>query len=89
MFVSFQASLERQFEFIQKQWLADGNVFGLGADRDPIVGSGNREGSGDLMVIQGSPPLYLNLPAFVSTRGGDYFLLPGRAGLRALATGQW
>ncbi|MGB0095981.1 MAG: Dyp-type peroxidase [Solirubrobacteraceae bacterium] len=89
MFVSFQSSLERQFEFIQKQWLADGNVFGLGADRDPIVGSGNREGSGDLMVIQGSPPLYLNLPAFVSTRGGDYFLLPGRTGLRALATGQW
>ena len=38
------------------------------------------------MVIQGSPPLFLSgLPRFVTTRGGDYFLLPGRAGLAALA----
>jgi hypothetical protein len=38
------------------------------------------------MVIQGSPPLFLSgLPGFVTVRGGDYFLLPGRAGLRTLA----
>jgi len=40
------------------------------------------------MVIQGSPPLFLGrLPQFVTMRGGGYFLLPGRAGLQALATG--
>jgi hypothetical protein len=40
------------------------------------------------MVIQGSPPLFLSrLPRFVTMRGGGYFLLPGRAGLQALATG--
>lgn len=90
MFVSFQASIEHQFEFIQKQWLGDGNVFGLGADRDPIVAGRAGQGSGGTMVIQGSPPVYLTcLPTFVRTRGGDYFLLPGRAGLQALATGGW
>jgi Dyp-type peroxidase family len=87
MFVSFQASIERQFEFVQKQWLGDGNVFGLSDDRDPLV-SGYSDGRERRMVIQGSPPLFLSgLPQFVTLRGGDYFLLPGRAGLQALATG--
>ena len=38
MFVCYQASIERQFEFVQQQWLGDGNVFGLGNDRDPLGG---------------------------------------------------
>jgi Dyp-type peroxidase family len=88
MFVCYQASIERQFEFVQQQWLGDGNVFGLGEDRDPLaagVASG-ADGGGGRMVIQGSPPLFLSgLPGFVTVRGGDYFLLPGRAGLRTLA----
>jgi Dyp-type peroxidase family len=91
MFVCFQASIERQFEFIQKQWLGDGNVFGLGVDKDPIV-AGSSMGGADRqagMVIQGKPPLFLSgIPRFVTMRGGDYFLLPGRAGLEALAAGR-
>jgi Dyp-type peroxidase family len=87
MFVCFCASLERQFEFVQKQWLSDGNVFGLGGDDDPITGG---RASADTMVIQGEAPIYLTgLPRFVTTRGGDYFLLPGRAGLEALAYMDW
>jgi Dyp-type peroxidase family len=87
MFVSFCASLERQFEFVQKQWLSDGNVFGLGADDDPITGGRT---TSDRMVIQGQAPLYLSgIPRFVRTRGGDYFLLPSRAGLQALAYMDW
>ncbi len=87
MFVCYQASIERQFEFVQQQWLGDGNVFGLGDDRDPLVAGDVGGGSvGGRMVIQGSPPLFLSgLPRFVTVRGGDYFLLPGRTGLRALA----
>jgi Dyp-type peroxidase family len=86
MFVCFQSSIERQFEFVQRQWLGDGNVFGLEDDRDPVAVGTPAEGG--QMVIQGSPPLFLSgLPRFVTLRGGDYFLLPGRAGLEALATG--
>ena len=91
MFVCYQASIERQFEFIQQQWIGDGNVFGLGDDRDPIVaGPRPPDGTGSEMLIQGRPPLFLSaLPRFVTTRGGDYFLLPGRAGLKALASRRW
>jgi Dyp-type peroxidase family len=83
MFVSYQADIERQFEFIQQRWLADGNALELGSDADPLVaGEGGRD-----MVIPGEPPVYLSgIPNFVRTRGGAYYLLPGAAGLRALAT---
>jgi Dyp-type peroxidase family len=87
MFVCFCASLEHQFEFVQKQWLSDGNVFGLESDEDPVTGG---RATSDGMVIQGEAPIYLTgLPRFVKTRGGDYFLLPGRPGLEALAYMDW
>jgi Dyp-type peroxidase family len=85
MFVSYQAAIERQFEFIQRQWLMDGNALRLGDDRDPLLAG---EGSPGEMVIQGRPPVFLaGLPSFVTTRGGGYYLLAGIAGLRALAAG--
>ncbi len=85
MFVAFQSAIERQFEFIQGQWLGDGNALRLGGDRDPIAAP---EGPPGEMVIQGRPPAFITgLPRFVATVGGGYFLLPGMAGLRALAAG--
>ncbi len=85
MFVAYQAELERQFEFIQSQWLGDGNALRLGDDRDPLVAGMESPGE---MVVQGRPPIFLTgLPGFVTALGGGYFLLPGVAGLRALATG--
>ncbi len=39
LFYAFNASFARQFEFIQSQWLNDGNALGLGIDRDPVAGS--------------------------------------------------
>ncbi len=39
LFYAFNASFARQFEFIQSQWLNDGNALGLGADTRPGGGS--------------------------------------------------
>ena len=88
MFVCYQADIKRQFEFIQRQWLSDGDALQLGSDPDPLVApQGTRRG----MVIPGQPgcpPVFLRgIPPFVTTRGGGYYLLPGTAGLRALAAG--
>jgi Dyp-type peroxidase family len=80
MFACYQASIERQFEFIQSQWCGDGNAFGLGSDPDFIAG--HCEGK---MTIQGTPPTFLPMRKFVTTRGGDYFFAPGIAGLRYIA----
>jgi len=86
-FIAFNASIERQFEFVQQQWMNFGNDFLLGNDRDPLIGS--RDGH-DKLIIQGDgnghPPWVTStLPTFVVTRGGDYFFMPSLSGLRFLA----
>ena len=85
VFVCFQASLDRQFETIQRQWCNDGNIFGIGADRDFLLGGPAGNGK---MTIQGTPPYFLSgLLPFVQTRGGEYLFMPGLDALRALAAG--
>jgi Dyp-type peroxidase family len=85
VFVSFQASISRQFEGVQVQWLNAGNIFGLGHDKDFILG--DPAGTGK-MTIQGSPPFFLTpQEVFVRTRGGEYLFVPGMTGLAALADG--
>jgi Dyp-type peroxidase family len=85
VFVSFQSSISRQFEGVQVQWLNAGNVFGLGHDKDFILG--DPQGAGK-MTIQGRPPFFLApQDVFVRTRGGEYLFVPGMTALAALADG--
>jgi Dyp-type peroxidase family len=85
VFVSFQASISRQFEAVQLQWLNDGNIFGLGHDKDFLLGSPDGKGK---MTIQGDPPFFLSpMETFVKTKGGEYLFVPGISGLAAIADG--
>ena len=87
-FVAFNADLEDQFEFVQKQWL-NGPVGNGSHSRDPLVGVGPERG----MVIEGDPGagrlpiLLLDLPNFVTFQGGQYYFYPALAGLRWLCAG--
>jgi Dyp-type peroxidase family len=83
IFVCFCASLARQFETVQAQWCGDGNIFGLGGDRDFLLLDDDRPTA--KMTIQGEPPRFLSpQPATVTVRGGEYLLVPGISGLRAI-----
>ncbi len=85
VFKCYQADIERQFEVIQSRWIDDGDPFGVGDDRDPIIGY-HAEGGGR-MVIQGHPPVVLGrLPTFTTVRGGEYLVRPGLRALRWLAS---
>ncbi len=85
VFVSFQASIARQFEGVQGPWLSDGNIFGLGHDRDYLLGDAT---GGGKMTIQGRRPFFLApQQQLVTTRGGAYLFVPGMTALRALAAG--
>lgn len=87
VFVSFQASISRQFEAVQIQWLNDGNIFGIGHDKDFLLGDPIPHAGGK-MTIQGDPPFFLTpQEAFVKTRGGEYLFVPGLTALGALANG--
>lgn len=88
MFIVLNASISRQFEFVQQQWVNYGNEFNQGNDTDPIIGT--RQGN-DQMVIPGNDKegrdtvICDELKQFVRCRGGDYFFLPGVAAFEGLA----
>ena len=85
VFVSFQASIFRQFEGVQTPWINDGNIFGLGTDKDYLLGDPS---GATKMTIQGEKPYFL-APSepFVVTRGGEYLFVPGMSGLKAIVEG--
>lgn len=85
VFVCFNASISRQFESIQLQWLNDGNSFHLGHDSDFLLGDPIGTGK---MTVQGRPPFFLAPQGpLVRMRGGEYLFVPGITGLAALADG--
>jgi Dyp-type peroxidase family len=89
MFLAYNSGLD-QFEFVQNTWINFGDNFQQGNDTDPITGSGDRR----RMMIPGDettgrrPFLCWGIPRFVTTKGGDYFFVPGLTGLRLLASQQ-
>ncbi|HET6168935.1 MAG TPA: Dyp-type peroxidase [Terracidiphilus sp.] len=88
IFMALNASLSRQFEFVQQQWIQYGNDSHLGNDKDALMG--NHGGQGRL-AIQGdatpaNPPFACShLPDFIELRGGDYFFLPSITALGMIA----
>jgi hypothetical protein len=88
--MALNASISRQFEFVQQQWVQYGNESHLGNDKDPLMG--NHGGHGRF-VVQGdrnpaNPPFICShLPDFVELRGGDYFFLPSITALGMIAMG--
>ena len=90
IFMALNASIFRQFEFVQQQWIQYGNDAHQGNDKDFLVG--NHDGTGKFMV-QGTadphnPPFLCGgLPSFVELRGGDYFFIPSLTALAMIATG--
>jgi Dyp-type peroxidase family len=89
IFMCLQASISRQFEFVQSQWLNRGNAFTLGEDQDLMLGP--QDGATPhKMTIPGNPPFFVGpLERAVTVRGGEYFFVPGLNGLgfRAAAAG--
>lgn len=86
LFMCLQASIARQFEFIQGQWLNGGNAFTLGEDQDVLVGAQDVDGP-HKMTVPGNPPFFVGpLQRVVTVRGGEYFFVPGVNGLEFLAS---
>lgn len=84
------ASLTRQFEFVQQQWLNYGLDFGQGNDTCPLVGSHAHDARFVIAAdpASGHPPFIASeLPQFVSMRGGDYFFMPSMTALRMIGMG--
>lgn len=76
----------RQFEFVQSQWVNDGDFVSQGSRTDPIVGRRDRA---DDYLYPAKPVRrrLTGLPDFTVTRGGEHVFLPSLTGLRWLASG--
>src|SRR5262244_2338263 len=84
VFLLIGAHQQRQFEFVQSQWVTDGNFISHGTEQDPIIGNG--EGDGVFTIPKRPVRRRLQgLPAFVTVRGGEYCFMPGLRALRWLA----
>jgi Dyp-type peroxidase family len=76
------ASIERQFEVVQRAWLGDPHFDGLSNETDPLVGSGGAF----TIPSRGLPRRLTGIPRFVTVRGGEYLFLPSVSALKWLAT---
>ena len=78
-----QADIERQFEFVQKEWMKGGEFIGLDAnEQDPINGDG---GEGSQLSVPGAKrPFLFDLPTFVTVKGSEYLFAPGLKALEGL-----
>ena len=87
IFIAINASITRQFEFIQKMWVNDGDFIDGGQEKDPVIG--NHE-PGAVFTIPATPisKCLTGLSSFVVTQGGGYFFLPGIKALRYLCGSQ-
>jgi Dyp-type peroxidase family len=87
VFMVICASIFRQFEFVQQQWIQYGLDFNAGNNTCPLLGNHDRH------VIPsdpktGAPPYIMSkLKNFVEMRGGDYFFIPSLTALRMMAMG--
>lgn len=86
-FMAINASIEHQFEVLQKDWANRGDFAGLDADDvDPIIGERKKDARFRLLDAQGKPKR-MTLQRFVTLRGGGYFFIPSLSALRTLAAG--
>jgi Dyp-type peroxidase family len=83
VFVCFCASLEQQFEFVQRRWVMDAEFPKRGDGPDPVLGNGGTNalhGHGATKKLRFKP--------FVTTTGAVYAFSPSRWALRAIAAGR-
>jgi deferrochelatase/peroxidase EfeB len=87
------ASIERQFEFVQQQWINYGNDFKAGNDKEILLGNHDAKDPGRAVFAvdakSENPPFFLNkIPRLVETRGGEYFFIPSISALNLIADGK-
>ena len=85
-FLFISAKAMATIEFLQQEWINDGNFVDLGDERDPIIGLQEEEAT---FTIPKDPVrrLVRGIETFNVLRGGEYFFMPSISGLNWLAKG--
>jgi Dyp-type peroxidase family len=85
LFMSYQASIETQFEFMQQKWINNLHFPSNGNGSDPILvnGPATKRGYAIEYGIPGSIK-YKPFKSFITLKGGEYFFAPSIAFLKSL-----
>jgi Dyp-type peroxidase family len=85
VFVALNASIERQFEFVQQTWVNATHFDGTRGEADPLLAGhlGERHMTLPRETLR---TRMAGLSRFVTVRGGAYFFMPGLRALRHLAS---
>jgi deferrochelatase/peroxidase EfeB len=78
LFMCLNGDIERQFEFVQQTWLMSPSFHGLSCEKDPVLGDGETGACGFTIPSRQGPIALSSMPAFVTTKGGGYFFMPGK-----------
>jgi Dyp-type peroxidase family len=92
IFVSYQSSIERQFEFLMQNWVNGDDAPHFGGGRDAVLGRHRPQGemSETSIAIADKGGTVDRLPQtgdFIIPRGGGYFFAPSLTGLERLVGG--
>ena len=82
-FLFISAKAMATIEFLQQEWINDGNFMGIGNERDPIIGL---QGSDSTFTIPKDPVRHRvhGIETFNVLRGGEYFFMPSLSALKWL-----
>jgi Dyp-type peroxidase family len=84
IFLFISARAMATLEFLQQEWINDGDFVGANGERDPIIG---RQEEGATFTIPKEPVRRRihGIETFNVLRGGEYFFMPSISGLKWLA----
>ena len=83
-FLFMSAKAMATIEFLQQEWINDGNFIGAGNERDPIVGL-QEEGATFTIPKEPVRRRVHGIETFNVLRGGEYFFMPSLSALKWLA----
>lgn len=80
-FLLISAKAMTTIEFLQQEWINDGNFMSLGGEREPIIGL---QDEGAAFTIPRDPVRRVvhGIETFNLLRGGEYFCMPSLSGLK-------
>jgi Dyp-type peroxidase family len=83
IFLFISAKAMTTIEFLQQEWVNDGNFIGIGDERDPIIGLQDEDA---IFTIPKEPVRRRihGIETFNVLRGGEYFFMPSLSALRWL-----
>jgi len=85
IFLFISAKAMATMEFLQQEWINEGNFIGIGEERDPIIG---RQEEGAVFTIPKDPVRRRvhGIETFNVLRGGEYLFMPSISALKWLAS---